>query len=316
MPHPPYLRRDLLLHPRPHVDAHRGIGCKLVEDRLPVLMDQLEGRKKKPGRPSKLRCRSFRTRPIPSEWDTWGCRQDRGSLCPPARGPGMRRGKNYLLLPLQPLLQLKSQLVGGRRGSVERLPGLHGHVGGEGATGRWYLHWHGSEGRLLPDHAREGAGEVGGGRGGGVRLGVHAGFLLHHERWGGLLGLEPLRQGFQPAALAKAKEEENITLEPQRHPTSPRRAQRGWRMCLPWGSSLVRMLLPVTLISRVTLQPVRVEAQCRGGHSTPAPRGLANLRGMEMTSFGLPGAKTEARLFRRALGSSPQAGGGKRQWVR
>lgn len=159
----------------------------------------------------------------------------------------MRRGKNYLLLPLQPLLQLKSQLVGGRRGSVERLPGLHGHVGGEGAAGRRYLHRHGPEGRLLPDHAGEGAGEVGGGRGGGVRLGVHAGFLVHHERWGGLLGLESLRQGFQPAALAKAKGEENIILEPHRHLTLSGRARRGWRTCLARTSSLVRMLLPVTI---------------------------------------------------------------------
>lgn len=178
----------------------------------------------------------------------------------------MWREKNYLLLPLQPLLQLKSQLVGGRRGSVERLPGLHGHAGGEGAAGRRYLHRHGSEGRLLPDHAGEGAGEVGGGRGGGVRLGVHAGFLLHHERWGGLLGLEPLRQGFQPAALVKAKGEENITLEPHRHPTSPRIAQRGGRTCLAWGSSLLRMLLPVTLIAWARLQPVSALVLCRGGH--------------------------------------------------
>lgn len=116
-------------------------------------------------------------------------------------------GGFYLLLALQPLLQLKPQLVGGGGGPAERLPGLHGpHGGGKSAAGRRHLHGHGAEGRLLADHAGEGGGEVGGGRGGGVRLGVEAGFLLHQELRGGLLGLEPLRQGFQPAALGEEKE--------------------------------------------------------------------------------------------------------------
>lgn len=145
------------------------------------------------------------TYPTPFDRAAWAAGRTEGPSIPLPAALGCGGGKNYLLLPLQPLLQLKSQLVGGRRGSVERLPGLHGHVGGEGAAGRWYLHWHGSEGWLLPHHAGEGAREVGGGRGGGVRLGVHAGFLLHHEWRGGLLGLEPLRQGFQPTALVKAK---------------------------------------------------------------------------------------------------------------
>lgn len=127
-----------------------------------------------------------------------------GSLNPLLATQG---GFFYLLLALQSLLQLKPQLVGGGGRPAERLPGLHGpHGGGKSAAGRRHLHGHGAEGRFLADHAGEGGGEVGGGRGGGVRLGVEAGFLLHQELRGGLLGLEPLRQGFQPAALGEEKE--------------------------------------------------------------------------------------------------------------
>lgn len=140
----------------------------------------------------------------------YGCRTNAASRPPsglPKSPPGHPGRFFYLLLALQSLLQLKPQLVGGGGGPAERLPGLHGpHGGGKSAAGRRHLHGHGAEGRFLADHAGEGGGEVGGGRGGGVRLGVEAGFLLHQELRGGLLGLEPLRQGFQPAALGEEKE--------------------------------------------------------------------------------------------------------------
>lgn len=87
-----------------------------------------------------------------------------GRCIPLTRGSSWGLGGLYLLLALQPLLQLKSQLVGSRGGSAERLPGLHGHGGGEGTARRRDLNRHGTEGWLLPDHAGEGGREVGGGR--------------------------------------------------------------------------------------------------------------------------------------------------------
>lgn len=244
MLHPPYLRGHLLLHACPHVDAHRGVGCKLVEDRLPVLMDQLQGREDSQEGfsatdadapailPLSVHPPSGYSKPFPSPLTAELVLQG-GRCIPSTHGSSYGLGGLYLLLALQPLLQLKSQLVGSRGGSAERLPGLHGHGGGEGTARRRDLHRHGTEGRLLADHAGEGGREVGGGRCRGVRLGVHAGLLLHHQRRGGLLGLEPLRQGFQPAALQGRRGRKTFMLEPHLQPSPSSTAQA--RSYPKWG---------------------------------------------------------------------------------